>query len=801
MANSSSSSAGTNEAGPSRPRLFAVRRGGSGPANQTGEARDLSRLWLTLSIVGVVAGGVLWFAGQRDAANIAWGATTAIELIPLAKTVVLGLVHRQPGVDVIALLAMAGALALAQYLAGAVIALMLSSGKALESYANRRATKELSGLLARAPRTVTRYEDGELRVRPIDEVRQGDHLLVKSGEVLPVDGLTLDAGVLDESALSGESRPVERPSGDRVRSGAVNAGPALRLVATATAQESTYAGIVRLVTEAQETKAPAVRVADRYATIFIPVTLVIAGVAWALSGDPIRALSVLVVATPCPLILAVPIAIVAGISRAARRGIIVKNGGALETIARARVLLFDKTGTLTAGIPTVGSVEVFGAVTADELLRLAASLDQVSPHVLASAIVRSARERDLPLGFPDDVAERYGAGIQGTVAGRHVALGKAAFVAGGGPLPAGAREVRRRSMLDGSSCVFVALDGEVVGAIMIDDPIRPDSPRTIRSLRRAGIGRVVMVTGDHPDVAESVGAALGVDRILSQRAPDEKVEAVEAERLEGVTIMVGDGLNDAPALAAADVGVAMGARGATASSEAADVVLVVDRLDRLVDAIVIAQRTRRIAIQSILLGMGLAFGFMFVAAFGLFGPVAGAIVQEGIDVTSILNALRALGGGREGGEASPHADVSERFRAEHRAFASELDRIRATADTLGTQPAAASRVALEAVREFLVVRLPEHEAQEAVSVYPAIAAMIGGEDPMGGLNRIHIEIAHLTRVYAAALDDLPLGGPGPEDRIELRRLLYGVYAILRLDFAQQEEAYAWLASEDPSTGS
>ena len=498
------------------------------------------------------------------------------------------------------------------------------------------------------------------------------------------------------------------------------------------------------------------------------------------------------------MILAVPIAIVAGISRAARRGIIVKNGGALETIARARVLLFDKTGTLTAGIPTVGNVEVFGPIPADELLRLAASVDQVSPHVLASAIVKSAREQELPLGFPADVAEHYGAGIRGTVADRHVALGNAAFVAGGSPLPPAAREARRRSMLDGSSCVFVAVDGEIAGAIMIDDPIRPDSPRTIRALRRAGIRRVVMVTGDHPDVAESVGAALGVDRILSQRAPDEKVEAVEAERLEGVTIMVGDGLNDAPALAAADVGVAMGARGATASSEAADVVLVVDRLDRLVDAIVIAQRTRTIAVQSILLGMGLAFGFMFAAAFGLFGPVAGAIVQEGIDVTSILNALRALGGGREAKQAPPHADLSERFRADHRAFASELGRIRSTADGLGAEPAATSRAALEAVRHFLIVRLPEHEAQEAASVYPAVAAMIGGEDPVGGLNRIHREIGHLTRVFEATLDDLPAGGPGPEDRIELRRLLYGLHAILRLEFAQQEEAYAWLASGEPS---
>ena len=355
-----------------------------------------------------------------------------------------------------------------------------------------------------------------------------------------------------------------------------------------------------------------------------------------------RFLTVVMVATPCPLILAVPIAIVAGISRSAKRGIIVKGGGALETLGRGSVLLFDKTGTLTSGVPTVADVESFGELDGGELLRLAASLDQVSPHVLAGAIVRAARDRGIELAFPESVVEKHGAGIEGEVEGRRVALGKAAFVTGGAPLPGRARDVRRRTMLDGSSCVFVSLDGEVAGALVIDDPIRPDTPRVIRSLRRVGIRRVVMVTGDHPDVAESVGAALGVDRILSERAPGEKVEAVETERADGgVVVMVGDGLNDAPALAAADVGVAMGARGSTASSEAADVVLVVDRLDRLVDAITIAKRSRTIAVQSVFLGMGMAFGFMFLGAFGLFGPVFGAVVQECIDVASILNALRA----------------------------------------------------------------------------------------------------------------------------------------------------------------
>ena len=759
---------------------------------------DLSRGWLAVSIVGIAAGGIFRLSGMAEAAEVAWAATTTVALLALVREAVAGLLRRDPGVDVIALLAMASSLALGQYLAGAVIALMLATGDALEAFADRRAHRELSALLERAPRTVRRYEDGQLVERPVEDVAPGDRLLIRPGEVVPVDGVASGHLVLDESALTGESRPVEAAAGDPIRSGAVNAGGAFEMLATATAERSTYAGIVRLVQEAERQKAPFVRVADRYAAVFVPITLVIAGGAWLLTGDPLRALSVLVVATPCPLILAVPIAIVSGISRAAQRGIIVKGGGALETLARGRILMFDKTGTLTSGVSQVSDVEIFGDLDPDEVLRLAGSLDQVSPHVLAAALVRAARDRGLELEFPSDANERPGAGIEGKVAGHRVALGKASYVSEGAPMPARARDVRRRSMLDGSSCVFVAVDGEVVGALIVDDPIRPDSPRVIRALRRAGIERVIMVTGDHPDVAESVGAALGVDRILSERDPAEKVDALEAEREAGVTIMVGDGLNDAPALAAADVGVAMGARGATASSEAADVVLVVDRLDALVDAIAIARRSRSIAIQSVLLGMGLAFGFMFGGAFGLFTPVVGAVIQELIDVASILNALRALATERRRAASRESSDVAERFRAEHREFAPELQRLRTTADRLGSLPQEDVRRELEAVRRFLVERLPQHEEEEEAAVYPVVARLMGGEDPMSSMARAHIEISHLVRVYRQLLDDLPPEGPTQEDLLDLRRVLYGLHAILRLHFAQEEEAYAWLSSPEPS---
>ena len=764
-------------------------------------SRDLSRVWLATSILGLATGGVLTWMGQPDAANVAWAVTTAVALVSLLRDVVIGLLRRQPGVDVIALLAMGGSLALEEYLAGAVIALMLASGEALEAFADRRAHRELSALLDRAPRTVSRYEGTGLVERPVADVRRGDRLLVKPGAVIPVDGIASTHAVLDESALTGESRPVERAAGDPIRSGAVNAGGAFDLLATTTAEGSTYAGIVRLVQEAERQKAPFVRLADRYAAVFVPITLAVAGVAWAV-GDATRALSVLVVATPCPLLLAVPIAIVSGISRAAHRGIIVKGGGVLETLARAKVLVLDKTGTLTSGVPEVSDIETFpvgnDGFDLGGVLRLAASLDQVSPHVLAAALVRAARGRGLELSFPTDVRERHGSGIEGTVDGYRVAIGKASYVSEGAPMPPRAREVRRRSMLDGSSCVFVAIDGTVAGALIIDDPIRPDAPRVIRSLRRAGIERVIMVTGDHPDVAESVGAALGVDRIMSERDPTEKVEALEAEREAGVVVMVGDGLNDAPALAAADVGVAMGARGATASSEAADAVLVADRLDGLVDAIAIARRSRAIAIQSVVMGMGLAFAFMIGGAFGLFGPAVGALIQELIDVAAILNALRALSGGGRPAAGRETTDVAERFRAEHREFAPELARVRSVADRLGELAPEDVRRELEAVRRFVVERLPQHEEEEEAAVYPVVARLLGGEDPMSSMARAHLEISHLARVFRQLLDELPEDGPTPDDLVDLRRVLYGLYAILRLHFAQEDEAYAWLSSGEES---
>ena len=408
------------------------------------------------------------------------------------------------GVDVIALLAVVGALVVKELLAAAVISVMLASGRALEAWAAGRARRDLHALLERAPRTARRYRDGTLEEVPLDAVVPGDLLLVAPGDLVPVDG-TVAGGVavLDESALTGEARPVERSAREPVRSGVVNVGGPFDVRATAAAADSTYAGIVRLVSQAEASQAPFARMADRYAVWFLLVSLVAAGAAWAVAGAE-RAVAVLVVATPCPLILAAPVALVSGLSVAARRGVVVKGGGVLERLARCTTLLLDKTGTLTTGRPSVSAIITAGSYEPAEVLRLGASLDQVSGHVLASAVVGAATRRGCELVLPQQVEEVPGQGIRGLVAGRRVAIGKASWVGVAGQ-PGWAKAARRRARLDGALTVFVAVDGVPAGALVLDDPVRPDAARTIRALRDGGISRIVMVTGDRAEVADTVG--------------------------------------------------------------------------------------------------------------------------------------------------------------------------------------------------------------------------------------------------------------------------------------------------------
>ncbi len=627
-------------------------------------AFDSGAAMVALALIGLLAGAVAWVLAWPSAADLAWAITTAIAVPPAAISLLQRLRRGSLGVDLIALLALGGALAYHQYLAGALISLMFATGQALEAYGGARARAELTALLARAPRTAHRIAGAAVETVPVDAIRRDDRLLVTVGEVLPVDGLVLATpAVIDESALTGESALVHREPGEKVLSGSVNGGAPFELLATAPAGESTYAGIVRLVRDAEASKAPFVRLADRYAAIFLPLTLLLAALAWILSGDPVRALAVLVVATPCPLILAAPVAIVSGMSRAAAAGVIVKGGGALETLGRAKLVFVDKTGTLTTGVPTLGGTLAFAETDAYTILRLAASMEQASSHVLAEAIVKGARARRLELVAPQDANEEAGNGIRGRVEGRLVAVGRRNWVAPGTSVPEEARAAEQRVAGQGASTVFVAIDGTLAGMVWLTDPIRPDARATIQALRAAGVQRVTMLSGDHASVAARIGAALGVDVVLAEQSPADKIEAVRTARAHGTTVMVGDGINDAPALAAADVGVAMGVRGANASSEAADVVLLVDRLDRLALAMGIARRSRGIAVQSVVAGIGLSLIAMAVAAAGWLPPAPGALLQEGIDIAVIVNALRALKG--DDRERMPDSSLSgvERLRA------------------------------------------------------------------------------------------------------------------------------------------
>ena len=762
---------------------------------------------LPMTVAGLVVGLALTWAGNQEAADVAWTIPAVVVAVRLTWAIVRDLLHGELGVDLIAILAIVGALLLGEPFAAAVIGVMLATGEALERYAQGRAHRELTALLGRAPRHVQRYVDGRLETTPIEAVVPGDLLAIRPGEVVPVDGMVVGSpAVLDELALTGESRQVTREEGSPVSSGTVNAGSSFDLRATAAAADSAYAGIVRLVKAAQTSKAPFVRLADQYALIFVPFTLAIAGAAWLVSGDPVRALAVLVVATPCPLLLAAPIAIVAGISRAARRGVIVKGGGPLETLARARVVLFDKTGTLTAGRPRLATIDVGPATDAaaldqGEVLRLAASVEQLSPHVLAGSIVHAARERGLDLSMPDDVVETPGAGVSGLVDGRRVAVGTAEFCAADGGLPRWARDVRRRAAIEGSTCTFVRIDDTVRGALVLDDPLRSETPRAICSLRRIGFTRIVMVTGDNAGVADIIGSAIGVDAVLSDRVPSEKVDAVHAERSDasGPIVMVGDGLNDAPALALADVGVAMGARGASASSEAADIVIAVDRLDRLTEAVQIARRARSIAVQSVVLGMGMSIIAMGIAALGFLPVIAGAILQEAIDVAVILERAACAAWWRGGPGQGPGLDGDERTDCAPRTSSSSrpspASAPRPTPST-ACPPRPRRPRSGRSAGSCPTTSFPTRSWRTGRSTRCSPPRWARTTRPRRCTGRTRRSSGWCVSSIAWSATSRP-EGPSGDDRTDLQRLLYGLEAILRLHQAQEEDLYLSIGDSTP----
>jgi len=597
------------------------------------------------ALSGLALGGALAALSYDGAARVAWAAMVAVMLLPLTWSVARTLRAGEFGVDLIALIAMAGALALGEYLAGAVIALMLAGGNALERFASARARRALTALVDRVPRLARRRTKDGWEEIPVDDLAVGELLLIRAGEVLPADGALLsDRAVIDESSLTGEPLPATYARGHALAAGTANAGDPFELRVVRRAQDSAYAALIRLVAEAEQRQAPFVRMADRYAALFLPLTVVIAAVAWALSGEPARALAVFVVATPCPLILAAPIAFVAGLSRAAKAGVIVKGGAALEALGRARTVLLDKTGTLTLGVPAIERIVTLGGHSEQELLRLAASVDQLSSHVLARAIVREAHLQHLVLAHPSEASESPGEGVQGVVSGDRVAVGSGSWMRQCDVSLPPDRELPRAR--PGNAVVLVGVDGVLAGALLMADRLRPDATELVSRLREQRVRQVALLSGDRDEVTASVGERLGMDRVYSEQSPEEKLAIVSRLRADprlAPVVMVGDGINDAAALASADVGIAMGAAGATVSSESADVVIAVDRVSRVADAIATGQRTARIATQSVVGGIGLSACGMVLAAFGLLVPVQGALAQEAIDVAVILNALRAVG--------------------------------------------------------------------------------------------------------------------------------------------------------------
>ncbi|MFP5347157.1 MAG: heavy metal translocating P-type ATPase [Actinomycetes bacterium] len=602
----------------------------------------LTTVLITAAVVGLL------LAGHAPTARWVGSAYALVMAAYTSVGMVRDLLRGNWGVDVLAVTAIVSTVAVGEYLASLVIVLMLTGGEALEEYAAGRAGRELSALLERVPQLAHRHhvETGELEDVPVDEVQPGDRLLVRPAEVVPVDGELLSVeAAFDESSLTGESLPVTRSAGDLVLSGSVNGGAAIEIAATVRAEQSQYQRIVALVSDAEQRRAPLVRVADRYAVPFTAVSFLIGGVAWAWAGDATRFAEVLVLATPCPLLIAPPVAFLAGMGRASRGGVIIRGGDVLERLAKVRAVAFDKTGTLTYGKPTLVDVRAQGLYSEDDVLRLAASAEQYSMHVLARSVIDAAEVRGLPLQPAAEAEERATHGVVARLADGLVVVGKRSYVAEyTGPVPP-------VDLTSGQLAVYVGVDSTYAGALVMRDELRRDARATLDRLHSLGVRDTMILTGDAQATADHIAAEVGIDHVLAECLPEDKVLAVQRHPVRPV-MMVGDGVNDAPVLAVAEVGVAMGARGSTAASESADVVVMTDDLVKVADAVSIGHRTMKVGLQSIWLGIVLSLGLMLVAAFGYIPAIVGALVQEVVDLATIVNSLRARRG-RATGASSP----------------------------------------------------------------------------------------------------------------------------------------------------
>ncbi len=595
-----------------------------------------------LSLFGLILGSLFHFAGKEYWDDKVWLVTLVIGTLPLVYRMLKDIFRGHFGVDLIAIAAILTSFALQQYLAGTVILLMLSGGEALEAYALKRSSRELTKLLSLAPTVAHKKTGSEIVDIKIEDIAAHDLLLVKPGETLPADGI-VEEGVseVDEQSITGESLPAKKQPGSLTYSGTVNKDEALIIRALKPAHESQYARIVKLVQEAQDSKAPVVRLADRYAVWFTAITFVLAVGAWLISGESIRFLSVLVVATPCPLILATPIAIISGISKTASRGAIVKNGAALEILGEARALAFDKTGTLTLGEPKVEKITAL--VPGAEVAQIGASVDQYSNHVFARALVDYAKkEKNLRLELPTNFKESLGNGVTAELSGKNYIFGKLNFLKQQGvEISEAVQAAHDQIASEGKISVYLAQGGTLLGYVSFADAVRPETKQVFASMQEHNIQKMVMLTGDKRPVAAKIAADLGIKDYEAELLPEQKVQAIKNLKNSYAPVaMVGDGVNDAPALAAADVGIAIAYHGSSASSESADIVIMQNNFMRVHDALHIAQRVMRVAKEGIFAGIGISILLMVVAALGYIPPIYGALLQEAIDVAVILNALK-----------------------------------------------------------------------------------------------------------------------------------------------------------------